>query len=246
MDRRDEDAGSIAWPGFVDILSAVIIMFVFFVMITSIVMYALNVEFQEQMKKENERKVSEMVSEQFQEKLENILSGDVSYQELKDRLEYEITIDEMTEQRQKLEQENTSLSYEMEELEKVIEQIKADMAEGTEQETKIGSDNSLLIIFQKNDITLSEQTIKVVETFVSNVIENNEGTRLNVKLLTSDNPNAQSISVSRELSLARSLNVRNVLLKDLMVAEQIEISYAKPTEIEETYNWLKVVIQADE
>ena len=37
--RREDDFGAIAWPGFVDILSAVIIMFVFFVMITASALY---------------------------------------------------------------------------------------------------------------------------------------------------------------------------------------------------------------
>ncbi len=37
--RREEDLTAIAWPGFVDILSAVIIMFVFFVMVTAVALY---------------------------------------------------------------------------------------------------------------------------------------------------------------------------------------------------------------
>lgn len=38
-DSEDEDMGAIAWPGFVDILSSVIIMFVFFLMIIAGALY---------------------------------------------------------------------------------------------------------------------------------------------------------------------------------------------------------------
>ena len=38
-DRREDDLSAIAWPGFVDILSAVIIMFVFFLMIVATALF---------------------------------------------------------------------------------------------------------------------------------------------------------------------------------------------------------------
>ncbi|MCB1580372.1 MAG: hypothetical protein H6859_05125 [Rhodospirillales bacterium] len=38
-ERREDDLSAIAWPGFVDILSAVIIMFVFFLMIVATALY---------------------------------------------------------------------------------------------------------------------------------------------------------------------------------------------------------------
>ncbi len=39
MEDDNEDLGVIAWPGFVDILSSVIIMFVFFVMVVASALY---------------------------------------------------------------------------------------------------------------------------------------------------------------------------------------------------------------
>ena len=43
-DRRDDDAGAIAWPGVVDMLSSVLVMFLFFILITKFAMYSLNAQ----------------------------------------------------------------------------------------------------------------------------------------------------------------------------------------------------------
>ena len=109
-DRRDDDAGAIAWPGFVDILSAVIIMFVFFVMITAIVMYVMSVEYQKKLESENERKMEERVTDSVRSQIKDILEGNITVDELKEKFEYEVQIDELSEQRQRLEKENLERS----------------------------------------------------------------------------------------------------------------------------------------
>ena len=38
-DRREDDLSAIAWPGFVDILSATVIMFVFFLLVVASVLF---------------------------------------------------------------------------------------------------------------------------------------------------------------------------------------------------------------
>ncbi|MCB1651204.1 MAG: hypothetical protein KDI46_04040 [Alphaproteobacteria bacterium] len=241
-DRRDDDAGAIAWPGFVDILSAVIIMFVFFVMITAIVMYVLSIEFKKKLESENQQKVSEMVDSQFKAQMQEVLSGDVSIDELKEKFEYEVKINELDQQRQKLEKENTDLSYEVEELHDVIDQIKADMSQSNDQSTTVKNEN-LVIMYSKNDITLSEDTEKLIETHVKEFMDKNKVKKVKVRLQSSDNPNAPTISVSREISLARSLNARNVFLKNGVEASDIDIEYIKPEQIDESYNWIKIILE---
>lgn len=241
-DRRDDDAGAIAWPGFVDILSAVIIMFVFFVMITAIVMYVLSIEFKKKLESENQQKVSEMVDSQFKAQMQEVLSGDVSIDELKEKFEYEVKINELDQQRQKLEKENTDLSYEVEELHDVIDQIKADMSQSNDQSTTVKNEN-LVIMYSKNDITLSEDTEKLIETNVKEFMDKNKVKKVKVRLQSSDNPNAPTISVSREISLARSLNARNVFLKNGVEASDIDIEYIKPEQIDESYNWIKIILE---
>lgn len=245
-DRRDDDAGAIAWPGFVDILSSVMIMFLFFMLITSIVMYGLNIQFREEMKKQNEQKLSELASEELREKLKELLSGDETVEELLKKLEDQMQMDNVAQVKEKLQQENDVLANEVAELQKVVEQVQKDVSEGTEQATKVGEDNSLLIIFSNNDVSLSEQTTKVIDSYIEAISEKLKGKKFNVRILTSDNPNAASISLSREISLARSLNVRNVLLKQSVDSSAIEVNYSKPKSIDETYNWLKVMVEVDD
>ncbi len=245
-DRRDDDAGAIAWPGFVDILSSVMIMFLFFMLITSIVMYGLNIQFREEMKKQNEQKLSELVSEELREKLKELLSGDETVEELLKKLEDQMQMDNVAQVKEKLQQENDVLANEVAELQKVVEQVQKDVSEGTEQATKVGEDNSLLIIFSNNDVSLSGQTTKVIDSYIEAISEKLKGKKFNVRILTSDNPNAASISLSREISLARSLNVRNVLLKQSVDSSAIEVNYSKPKSIDETYNWLKVMVEVDD
>lgn len=51
-DNSDDDLGAIAWPGFVDILSSVIIMFVFFLMIVAGALYIYTMIFISRLKSE--------------------------------------------------------------------------------------------------------------------------------------------------------------------------------------------------
>lgn len=246
-DRRDDDAGSIAWPGFVDILSSVLMMFLFFIMITSFVMFAMNSKLRKKMQEESKRHIEEAVSGELREKLEELLAGDVTVEELRKMIdnpeEFQNTSNEAIE---KLEEKNVVLNNEVTELKKVLEQVKKPTTEGTDQTSKVGEDNSLLIIYANNDVSLSEQTTKVIEAYIQSVGDKLKGRKFNVRIVTSDNPNAASISLSREISLARSLNVRNVLLKQNIVSSSIEVSYSKPQVIDDTHNWLKVMVEVDD
>jgi hypothetical protein len=245
-DRRDDDAGSIAWPGFVDILSSVLMMFLFFIMITSFVMFAMNSQLRKKMQEESKRHIEEAVSGELREKLQKLLAGDVSVEELRQMLENPQPVQENTEAVTKLEEKNLALNNEVTELKKVLEQVKKQTTAGTEQASRVAEDNSLLIIYSNNDVSLSEQTTKVIEAYIQTVGEKLKGRKFNVRILTSDNPNAASISLSREISLARSLNVRNVLLKQNILSAAIEVSYSKPLVIDDTHNWLKVMVEVDD
>lgn len=245
-DRRDDDAGSIAWPGFVDILSSVLMMFLFFIMITSFVMFAMNSQLRKKMQEESKRHIEEAVSGELREKLQKLLAGDVSVEELRQMLENPQPLQENTEAVTKLEEQNLALNNEVTELKKVLEQVKKQTTAGTEQASRVAEDNSLLIIYSNNDVSLSEQTTKVIEAYIQTVGEKLKGRKFNVRILTSDNPNAASISLSREISLARSLNVRNVLLKQNILSAAIEVSYSKPQVIDDTHNWLKVMVEVDD
>ena len=62
-DSEDEDMGAIAWPGFVDILSSVIIMFVFFLMIIAGALYIYTMIYISKVKSDQ---VAEQVESEFE------------------------------------------------------------------------------------------------------------------------------------------------------------------------------------
>tara|TARA_B100001989_G_C24545935_1_gene470776 strand:- start:661 stop:1398 length:738 start_codon:yes stop_codon:yes gene_type:complete len=240
MDRRDDDSGAIAWPGFVDILSAVIIMFVFFVMITAIVMYVLSVEHKKNLSKENEQKLQQMVSEEMKDILEKIAAGDINIEELKQTLEQQRDQQTLEKENQKLSKENMHLEHEVAKLSGAIEQIKADFANNEEQDLVV-DDNYFTILFAHNAITLSDETIGAINKYVTSKLENMPQNKdYTVRILACDNPNAPTITVSRELSLARALNIRNTLLANEIKQSKISFSYTESQKMQDSYNWIKI------
>ncbi len=241
-DRRDDDAGAIAWPGFVDILSSVLMMFLFFILITTFVMYALNAQSRKRMEAETQQKIDMAVSAEMKKKIDDLIAGNITPEQLKASLDQGITVENPIKKTEALEEQNSALNLEVEELKKVLEQVRGEMTTGTDQKTEIKDDNSLLILYNKNDVNLSEQTISVIEAYLDQVLMKADGRPLKFRLVTSDNPHAQTLSVSREISLARSLNVRNVLIREKVTSDHVEIEYSKPQEIDSGYNWLKIMV----
>lgn len=245
-DRRDDDAGAIAWPGFVDILSSVLMMFLFFILITTFVMYSLNIQFRKKVEAETQIKINMAVSDEVRKKIEELAAGNITIEELKKSLDQGVTVENPEMKDQALQQQNTELNMEVEELKKVLEQVRGEMTSGTDQKTEIKPDHSLVILYNKNDVNLSDQTMTVIEAYMDQALQKSEGKRLRFRLITSDNPHAQTLSVSREISLARSLNVRNVLIGEKVKPDQVEIEYSKPQDVDGGYNWLKIMVEIND
>ena len=241
-DRRDDDAGAIAWPGFVDILSAVIMMFVFFVMITSIVMYVLSVEYKKSLSKQNEERVSKMVTEQLSGYVEKIQSGEVSIEDVKNTMKFKEKVQTLQNENQQLTKDKRELTHDMEILSGAIEQIKADFAENLKQSTTL-SDGFFVILFEHNDISVSKETTSAIQAYVENRIKQAGTKDVRVSILAPDNPNAPTISVSRELSLARALNIRNVVMDKGVTPADISVRYIDAQAIDESFNWVKIGVE---
>lgn len=230
--RREEDAGAIAWPGFVDILSAVIIMFVFFLMITAIVMFVLSVQTQGAMESENEEKVkAEIENLKEQVLIENDLTPE----------EFQLQVQKVTEV-QNLSEENKNLNEEVQNLSAEIKQLKADLAASVDQNALVSQDEkSMVVLYKENEMSLSP----VVESMIRDFIDSNASEvpgAPKIVLETGDSPDTESLSFARELALARTLNVRNVMLDQEMASEQISVNYTDPEEVEGSYHWVRIRI----
>jgi len=242
MDRRDEDSGAVAWPGFVDILSAVIIIFIFFVMITSIIMFFLSLEFKKNLKKQNDEQVEKMVSKEMAHIIEQFNAGEITIEQIKDNVHQREHVETLENENEKLTRDKLELAHEIENLSGAIDQIKADFANAEDQDIQISGDY-FTILFKYNDISLSETTSDAVQEYIKSSAKSLKNKDFLISILACDNPTAPTISVSRELALARILNIRNVLLNNDIDSEAISVKFIQPQDINGSYNWIKIGVQ---
>ena len=277
MDRREEDA-EIPWPSFVDILSSVIIMFVFFIMITTIIMATLTMETKQSMESTQDAKVQQKVQQIIQEiiqeatqekdkdkdkeadsepvlepkemlaKLEAMLEQ--SEQQEREKVEKE-SFQKDPEQKQNIDQakadasavkeENDQLKQDLADLESQVTHLRTALARATEQMVEFGSSKGeMLIFFQRNEVSLSEETITQLRDTIQKKVEENPDVK--IELQVGDNPNALTASQGRELGLGRILNIRNVLLENNLESKNVTVKYLPAQEINDSYDWVRLNI----
>lgn len=223
MDRRDDDIEGNAWPGFVDILSAVIIMFVFFVLIIAIILSILSIE------RVADKKLSadegDPKAAQMQQVMDLLQSGEVT---IEDMAEFVIN-----------KKRAEALTMEISELEKEIQQIQIGLSNSDfENNQIIESENELIIMFDRNAVIVGQEAIDRIKSFLSS---KNKSQKINIT--TSDNPNASYVSSTRKINLARSFNVRNELINENWVTKNIKIDFQEPLKIQNSYDWVKIEVQ---
>lgn len=209
-------------------------MFLFFIMIVSIVMYVMSMEFKKNLAKESEQKVAAQVSQQLTKYADMLSTGELTIEELQDHLEAQKEIKELSTQNTRLVKENVELTD-------AIEQIKADLASGLTQTTTENTEG-LVIFFERNDISLSPETSELVKSYIEKNIKGKNPEKIQVVLMAGDNPNAPTISVSRELGLARTLNIRNAAINLSIPAGNISVKFIQPKSIDGSYNWVTIKV----
>lgn len=96
----------------------------------------------------------------------------------------------------------------------------------------------ILITFTANAISITDETIKAVETFVAKSLAETQRGKFTIE--SSEDPNSLSPLLSRETQLGRILNTRNALLKAKVPTGNIIIRNTVPLQQEGTYNWVKI------
>lgn len=224
-DRRedDHDMAALAWPGFVDILSAVIIMFVFFVMVIAVILYIHTIKFTATVQARTKQELQEQMNQQQV----STQSMEELQQQKRETLE---EIEELTERKKEIEAE-------VESLEDSVVQMSAGLSNSGLQNFK-EEDNEIVIFFDDNSITLNKDIIETLQTFLER--QKNAGPIKSIIITAGDDPRAVTQSSARQVSLGRILNVRNVLLSEELEAERISIEYMKPEEIDGNYHWVRL------
>jgi hypothetical protein len=222
MNDADGDMGAMAWPGFVDILSAVIIMFVFFVMVIVVVLYIYTIKFTATVEAQAEQRIQQTV--------ESISKPEV-FGDLEEQKQKKI------EEIQVLEEQKIEVQKQLDSLQGKVEQLSVGMEDSVDQKT-IVNDREIIVMFDVSSVTLTEDSIGQVQTFLKNVPA---GSTLTIE--ASDDPNAVVKSNTRQLGLARMLNIRNVALESDYTGSQMEMNYVEAEEIDGRFNWVKLKVR---
>ena len=225
MERRegDNDMSAIAMPGFIDILSTVIIMFVFFVTVIAIMLYVHMVKFKSALQAESQVHISE----EIKDIVEKIKSGEIDITKLEE-------IETLEAQKKEMEQEIEELSAE-------VKQVKAEYSssEGLQRTIENDQEKSIVVFFDKNAISIGEETEAVVQAFLTKY----GASGAKIKIESPINPKAPTTLNAKQISLARMLNARNILLKAKLPQNNVDVSYSAAEAIDGDYNWVKVIIQ---
>ncbi len=235
MHADDEgDLGDVAMPGFVDILSSVVTVFMFFMLITSVTMFFLSVKMKKSVMEESKKEAQSDAAKELNEYLKKLEAGEITLEELKTKAAGQQAV-------QQLSVKNTYLTESLQASEEALQKTRAAMGKTQNQKVETSIDStSLIIIYDESGITVNPDTTKIIKEFITRLKQDPTFKDKTLLLESPDNPAATTQSLSRELSLGRSLNVRNVLLLEDIFAERVKISNVPAELHNNTYNWLRI------
>ncbi len=216
----EEDLGAMAWPGFVDILSSVIIMFVFFVMVVASALYFHIIIFK-----------SKILSE-----VSELTSASANAQELADTNRF------LMEKVEDLEEKLKVLEKPSDENSVQLYQVHTQFAESEDQAIK-EEDDSVIIFFGSTSISVTEESTLRVSEIIKRYEEENSGENVHVRIVAGKDPTSLTDVISRQLAVSRMLNVRNLFLETEIPMHQVKPSVSGDEEIDGQYNWVKVVFE---
>ena len=235
----------IPWPSFVDILSAVIMMFIFLLLIVIIVLTTMTIKTQTDLEDNKESIVQEKVDEtlvtMIQQSSESVKSQiREMLKESESESESEAVSSAMQEQQNDPSKENNPLGSEFESKKNSTQQIESlstALAMGTGQKIKSDSElKEVTIFFNRNEITLSDEVIEKLLKIVSN----ESGGSGDILIETTINPKTISVLHAKEQALARTLNTRNTIMSSGIDSKKIKMKQIPPTEKEKSYDWLTI------
>jgi len=216
---------SIAWPGFVDILSSVIIMFVFCLMVVASALYFHIIIFKSQILAEESTSIQS-----------------------------ESTMEELATTNRFLTKKIKELEEEMKLLEEITEeneiQLFKEDAEFAESETQTvtanPSDNSILVFFDTNSISVTVENQEILSAEIAKFISQYGAKNLKASIVSSKSPQAVNDVIARRLAVARLLNVRNSFLETDIPPENIKPVVREGETVDESYNWVRIQFDVGE
>lgn len=224
----ESDMAANAWPGFVDILSAVVIMFVFFVLIIAAVLYFYTITY----KAKVEGRVTSEITRVFVE------AEILELKELKR---------ENKELRNELKSKETKISLGGGKTEVVTdnetEAAQSFGMQATEQKVLTSDEDRSIVLFHDTGaITVDETSETKIAEFIEQMANQHGSENLEIVLTSPKTANAATQSREKRLAVARMLNVRNSLLESDVDRTNIKLTVVETEQIEESDSWTRLQI----
>lgn len=218
----DNDMGSIAMPGFIDILATVIVMFVFFVTVIAIMLYVHTIKY----KAEVEAKMEERIKQEITEFKENVIPEDSREQvklveDMKEKLKKaEIELEQLkTSTAQTIEEKEETNSFDtgadVDSEEVKVDETSAHNTGAVQVATK--DTNKLTVVFPLSVTDIDEASKASVNEAVQKAQERYKNSRVVIRSIMG----SESYSAARRLAYYRILIIRNLLIEQGIAAERI-------------------------
>jgi len=227
------------WPGFVDALSNVVLtlVFVLVIFVFALAMASSNVaqrmeKIADQEKTQEDAKAA--MTQKIQELVKNNAGTGISMEDLKNQVDETDIIKKLVDQ-------NNNLTQNLARAAEQIQLLHNTLGKSNEQDINVTSDGTeLIIMFGDNGISISGETSKKIATYLQNLGKAMGTKPYRLTVEAPDNPRTASISMSREMTLGRNLNVRNVLLANKVPPGNIKLRNVAPQVYGNGYNWVRI------
>lgn len=213
-----------AWPGFVDILSSVMIMFVFFLMITATALYFHTIQFKSKVLSNN----AKVVAEQVDEKAKDLI---IENKILKEQIR------QMTEEKEKSEQPKPETSRQTDNKEKTLQQTAEFVASEKQTTQTLDKGDTMVVFFGEDAISLTKETNAAIIEFIKK-----QGAIKEITVISNMESGNQIELTARKVAVARMLNVRSGVLQSKFPSDKIKANIVKSDAIEDKIDWVKIVV----
>jgi len=227
-DDAEDDLAATAWPGFVDILSSVLIMFVFFLMITAVALAFHTILYKSKIKSQIEEKSRAVVEEKVESTTAEIKKEN---EELKKKIE-EIMSDATFSEEVKRDLE-TKLE---------LTQDTAILAESKSQTIVDEGDNTIRVNYGPDAISITDEARVEIIAFLEQF---NPNTMRVIIEASRDTSNAIE-ATARRVAVARMLNLRNIVIEFEVPNNAINAQIIQGEEIDGLYDWVRLRVEQDQ
>jgi len=269
-----DDVSGITWPGFVDIMSSVIMMFIFFVLITSVALYFHTITYKskilaqvseiadhaatkkaQSLIQENERIKHELTAVKTENQTMSAQIAQIkggapskdSKEETKDEKKDKDKAKDPEKEQLKTEldavkSENQALLAKIAELDDKTKKTDSKFAQSNEQSISVdASQEKLVLFFGEDSISLTEDSSKKYADFVAAYTKTHDPKKTHVEITASKDAESDAAELmAQEISTARLMNSRNVILKSEIPRENISVSIVGNEKIEDKGNWVTI------